>query len=196
MDDTPGANPNAVPPREPDATSPPARPARSGALDSFQPLGHPYYAEETMPDDETRAVTPGYVSYARPIGPGHAETMPILKGNLVTFVAVVALSWIPILGPFVAGIAGGWVARGWRGGLLATFLPGFVASAILWLYYEVIRSLPGDVLVRQMIAMPSLWPLLVQGTCLIVMLGGVVGGYVHSVREHDTPESGRRVQVG
>lgn len=198
MDEAPGADRRSAPPAADAAPPAPADIAekKPGVMDYFQPLGHPYFDEPTMPDDESQAVTPGYVSYARPIGPGHAESVPIVKGNLVTLVAVIALSWIPVLGPFAAGIIGGWVARGWRGGLLATFLPGFIASGILWFYYEALRSLPGDMLVRQFVAAPSLWPILVTGTSIIVMLGGIVGGYAHSLRDHDTRESGRRVQVG
>ncbi|HWG89695.1 MAG TPA: YrzE family protein [Candidatus Thermoplasmatota archaeon] len=183
-----------------DATAPSLRganPNLSGGdpsvMDNFQPLGNPRLGEATMPGVGETATSAPYVSYARPIGPGHALAPPIVRGVVVTMVGVLALSWIPIIGPFVAGLIGGWVARGWRGGLLATYVPGFLASILFGIYYFIV---PRAFILNLGELAPWLVGILTTGMCLIVMIGGMIGGYVHSLRDHAPKGDRRRVQMG
>lgn len=163
------------------------RPDRVG----YEPLGNPRMGESTLPVDG-EASHPGYVSFARPIGAGHAFSPPIVRGMIAATIGVLALSWLPFLGAFIAGFIGGWIARGWRGGLLATYLPGFLASILFAIGYWIA---PNAIVIPIDRAAPWLSPWLITGSILVTIAGGMIGGYAHALREHAPKGSERRVQM-
>lgn len=52
-------------------------------------------------------------------------------GFLIGIILIIVIGWIPILGAFVAGLAGGWVARGSMRGLAVGFVSGIVGLVLI-----------------------------------------------------------------
>lgn len=90
------------------------------------------------------------------------------------------LFWLPVIGPMIAGVVGGWKAGDLRRALLAVFLPAvgtgiLVAVGIGWLthlaFWGVLAGLGGLVL-----ALLNVGPMLVGA-----IAGGVAAGLQHRI---------------
>jgi len=55
----------------------------------------------------------------------------IIAGALMMFIISLLLFWVPLLGPIIAGIAGGKKAGGMSKAVLAVFLPAILSTIIL-----------------------------------------------------------------
>ncbi len=81
------------------------------------------------------------------------------------------LFWLPLLGPFLAGLVGGRKAGGVGGAIVAVFLPAIVFGAALFLLTSVFTGMPLLGIVAGMggltLALAHVGPLL---------LGAIIGG--------------------
>lgn len=190
---TNGPHPDFPEGKRTEADETPPRLGEPSVLPGLEPLGDPRMNEPTLPREGDHVEGAPYVSYARPVGPGHAISPPIIRGMIVTTIGVLLLSWLPFFGPFIAGLVGGWIARGWRGGLLATYLPGFLSSVLFGIAYWLA---PRAIIFPITDVNPTLAGLMTTGMMIFPMAGGVIGGYLHAVREGEPRGSPRRVQTG
>jgi hypothetical protein len=95
----------------------------------------------------------------------------IIAAIFVMFFVSLLLFWLPVLGPLIAGIAGGKKAGGIAGAVLAVFLPGLVFGFLLFTVVSYVTTIPllgaiaglGGVL----LALLQIGPLL---------LGAIIGG--------------------
>lgn len=55
----------------------------------------------------------------------------MLVGGLVMLVLAVLLSWLPLLGPLVAGMAGGWIVAATGRALLVALVPAIVLAGVV-----------------------------------------------------------------
>ncbi len=101
-------------------------------------------------------------------------------GFLVGIFLIIVIGWIPILGAFVAGLAGGWIARGGRRGLAVGFVAGLVGLILITtllaglgaaLYGHIGEIIGGVVGV-----------VLSAGSLFMASLGGLVGGLANRRR--------------
>jgi hypothetical protein len=68
----------------------------------------------------------------------HADAAPaatrrgsLLAGGLVMLVLALVLSWLPLIGPLIAGAAGGWIIADGRRALLVALVPAALLAVFL-----------------------------------------------------------------
>jgi hypothetical protein len=66
----------------------------------------------------------------------------IVSGIFVMLILSVLLFWAPVLGPIVAGFAGGSKAGGIGAGIMAAILPGIGVGVVLFLLTSTLAGLP------------------------------------------------------
>ncbi len=66
----------------------------------------------------------------------------ILAGMLWMFVISLLLFWLPVIGPFIAGLVGGKKSGGVFDALVAVFLPGIVLGVLLFVFASVLTGIP------------------------------------------------------
>ncbi len=104
----------------------------------------------------------------------------LVKGVMATMILFIAIGWIPKIGPFLAGLIGGYVAAGGiLRGLLAGFLGALAPAAIL----GAIVALAGGLLLGPLAvfvgAGASVFAaLLLLGKALVASIGGALGGLI------------------
>ncbi|OKY77316.1 MAG: hypothetical protein BTN85_1966 [Candidatus Methanohalarchaeum thermophilum] len=95
----------------------------------------------------------------------------ILAAAILMVVISVVLFWLPILGPFIAGIIGGKKAGGPIAGIIAALLPAIALGVLLFLFGSILTGLP---FIGAIIGGSTF--LLVISTDLILILGAIIGG--------------------
>jgi hypothetical protein len=102
-------------------------------------------------------------------------------GVFVGFLLMLLIGWIPIFGPFLAGVVAGILAHGGVGrGAFAGFLSGIMAAIILGLlvaFYGLIKIGPIEALLGGL-ATFTVALLLSAGTALFGLIGGIIGGAI------------------
>jgi hypothetical protein len=66
----------------------------------------------------------------------------VVAAMLTMFFVSLLLFWLPVLGPLVAGIAGGKKAGGIAGAFLAVLLPSLIFGVILFVAVSTLTGLP------------------------------------------------------
>jgi len=66
----------------------------------------------------------------------------IVGAMFVMFFVSLILFWLPVIGPFVAGIAGGKKAGGVGGAFLAVLLPGLILGTVLFFLAGYLTGIP------------------------------------------------------
>jgi len=66
----------------------------------------------------------------------------VAGGIFWMFFISLLLFWLPVLGPFIAGLVGGKKSGGVGGALAAVFLPGIVFGIILFAFASSLSGLP------------------------------------------------------
>jgi len=66
----------------------------------------------------------------------------VVGGAVIMIVLSVLLFWLPLLGPFIAGLIGGKKAGGIGNALLAVFLPGLIVGAVLFITASSFTGVP------------------------------------------------------
>lgn len=65
-----------------------------------------------------------------------------VRGMIWMFVISVLLFWLPVIGPFLAGIVGGKKSGGFFSAILAVFLPGILLGIFLFVFATTLSGLP------------------------------------------------------
>ena len=106
--------------------------------------GEPERQEQQCPtdarqnDDNVRRETMAqeiHVTISKPKG-------SVMAGSILMIVLSVLLFWLPLVGPLIAGIAGGKKAGGIGGALLAVLLPGLVFGTISFVLASSLTGIP------------------------------------------------------
>lgn len=97
-------------------------------------------------------------------------------GNLFSamvwmFIISVLLFWLPVAGPFIAGVVGGKKAGSIGGGITAVFLPGIILGILLFLQTSLLTGIP---LIGFIAGFGSL--VLVIAHVGPLLLGAIIGG--------------------
>jgi len=66
----------------------------------------------------------------------------VVKAMSIMFFVSIILFWLPILGPFVAGVAGGKKAGGIGGAFMAVLLPGLILGTLLFVLAGSMTGVP------------------------------------------------------
>src|SRR5512143_3506198 len=66
----------------------------------------------------------------------------IVAGAVWMFVISVLLFWLPVVGPFIAGMVGGKKAGGVGAAIAATFLPAIVSAILLFVSATLLTGIP------------------------------------------------------
>jgi hypothetical protein len=66
----------------------------------------------------------------------------IVGAMFIMFFVSLLLFWLPVIGPFVAGIVGGKKARGSGGAFVAVLLPGLVVGTLLFVLAGSLTGVP------------------------------------------------------
>jgi hypothetical protein len=66
----------------------------------------------------------------------------VISGIFWMFLISLLLFWLPVVGPFLAGIVGGKKAGGVAPAMAAVFLPGIVFGALLFLLAAALSGIP------------------------------------------------------
>jgi len=66
----------------------------------------------------------------------------VVGAMFIMFFVSLLLFWLPILGPLIAGIAGGRKAGGVGGAFLAVILPGLILGGLMFVLASTISGLP------------------------------------------------------
>ena len=106
----------------------------------------------------------------------------VLMGTLYMLGLSLLLSWVPAVGPFVAGFVGGRKAGSPGRGLLAALLPALVAAGVVWFAAEVLSG-AAEVLAVIFGAALVVWILV---SMAMIFLGAFVGGWTAERGEYAT----------
>jgi hypothetical protein len=63
-------------------------------------------------------------------------------GMLWMFLISILLFWLPVVGPFLAGIVGGKKSGGVGNAIIAVFLPGLIVAAVLFVLASSLTGIP------------------------------------------------------
>jgi len=95
----------------------------------------------------------------------------IVAGAVWMFVISVLLFWLPVVGPFVAGLVGGKKAGGVGAAIVAAFLPAIVSAVLLFVGATLLTGIP---LVGVLAGMGAF--VLVAAQVGLLLVGAIVGG--------------------
>lgn len=70
------------------------------------------------------------------------EAGSIIAGIMWMFIVSLLLFWLPIIGPFLAGLVGGKKSGGIGKALAAVFLPGIVFALLLFVLASTLSGMP------------------------------------------------------
>src|SRR5712691_1772323 len=103
----------------------------------------------------------------------NARKGSVLSGMIWMALLSLLLFWLPVIGPFVAGVVGGKKSGGVAAAIAAVFLPGILFGVLLFVFGSVLTGLPIFGFVAGMgafaLSLVHVGPLL---------LGAIVGGFL------------------